>query len=418
MVINALSGFISKYRRLPNLHFPCHSFFLKKDHLKDTNYFNSLSPFLSKSISLQQLDLIVIDLPQKIVFQSGIGIRKSRQALLVKWTDLDGNIGYGECSCRPDPYYSAEFMEAAILLIQHFVFPQLKKEQTYGEVLAILKKIRGWQFTKAAVEFAMHDLIHKRDGDSIFDHWQRPQLDKIPVGISLGIQENEAILKKVVIEAKAEGYQRLKFKISPTKVAAEQFTRVPEIFTDTYLTFDANGTYEAADMEKLRPFADFKTMIEQPFPPNRIDIVQAGKQHLPHLTICLDEEVKSIGNLVTAHQLGIIDELNLKLGRVGGIVNSIQIAEYCLQHAIPCWIGGMFETGIGRSLNIQFAAFLPHAKAHDLSPSTRYFVEDILKKPVEMDDNGFIEVNSVRGSEVNEQLVQKYEEQRVCLPFS
>ena len=228
------------------------------------------APFLAKSISLQQLDLIIIDLPQKTAFQSGIGWRKSRQALLVKWTDTAGNVGYGECSCRPDPYYSAEFMEAAILLIEHFVFPQLKKKQTYGEVLNILKKIRGWEFTKAAVEFAMHDLISKRDGKNIFDDWQRAQLDKIPVGISLGIQENQTFLKKVVIEAQAEGYHRLKFKISPTKVAAEQFLAVPELWQNTFLTFDANGTYEMVGLKKLRPFTEFRTMIEQPFPPHRL----------------------------------------------------------------------------------------------------------------------------------------------------
>ena len=129
----------------------------------------------------------------------------------------------------------------------------------------------------------------------------------------------------------------------------------------------------------------------------------------------MDEEIKSIGHLITAHQLGIVDEVNLKLGRVGGIFNSIQIAEYCLQHQLPCWIGGMFETGIGRSLNIQFAAFLLAAKAHDLSPSTRYFVEDILKSPVQMDEQGYISVASVSNSQVNELLIQKYEERRVIL---
>ena len=71
-------------------------------------------------ISLQKLELFSLDLPQKSVFKSGIGIRKSKETLIVKWTDAEGRVGYGECSCRPDPYYSAEFLASAKLLIQHF----------------------------------------------------------------------------------------------------------------------------------------------------------------------------------------------------------------------------------------------------------------------------------------------------------
>ena len=112
-----------------------------------------------KSITLHQLELFLIDLPQKSVFQSGIGIRKSKETLIVKWTDASGRVGYGECSCRPDPYYSAEFLPAAMLLIQQFIVPKLHKSQTFEELLAILQGIRGWNFTKAAVEAAARQVM-------------------------------------------------------------------------------------------------------------------------------------------------------------------------------------------------------------------------------------------------------------------
>jgi O-succinylbenzoate synthase len=371
--------------------------------------------FLSKSISFQQLDLIILDLPQKEVFHSAIGVRKSRKAMIVKWTDQDGNIGFGECSARPDPFYSSEFMEGAVLLIQHFVVPRLKKDQTYHELLDALKGIRGWPFTKAAVEFAAHDLISKRDGETIFGHWNKPNLDKIPVGISIGLQPNLEAMKQTIAKNQAANYHRLKFKISP-KSNREYFNLVKEKANNNFVSFDANGTFHPKDFELLSYFiSNFNTPIEQPFPPSRVDFHQKAIPQMPQLRICLDEEIKSIGDLIKAHQLGYIDELNLKLGRVGGLVNSIEIAEYCFENDIPIWVGGMFETGIGRALNIQFAAFCLDAKAHDLSPSSRYFLEDVLENEIMMDENGYVNVATAKATQVSENILEKYTIKRLKL---
>ena len=68
----------------------------------------------------------------------------------------------------------------------------------------------------------------------------------------------------------------------------------------------------------------------------------------------------------------------------------IEMAEYCMQHQIPVWIGGMFETGIGRASNLRFAACFPNARAHDLSPSKRYFVDDLVQNPIDMNQDGLI----------------------------
>ena len=75
----------------------------------------------------------------------------------------------------------------------------------------------------------------------------------------------------------------------------------------------------------------------------------------------------------------------------------------------------MFETGIGRSLNIQMAAFLPYAEAHDLSPSGRYFVEDVLENEIVMNNEGFIQVVEAKQAIVNEEIIKKYEKQRIVL---
>jgi len=370
---------------------------------------NKRKELFNQKISFKSLKLIHLDLPQKEQFVSGIGVRNSREALIVEWEDQNGVTGYGECSCRPDPFYSAEFIEGAIALVKRFVVPFLVKEQTFGDLTILLSKIRGWNFTKAALEMAALQVIEQNTGNSPFDIMKNEPLIEVPVGISLGLYTDYDPMKKAVTNALKTGYKRLKFKISP-KVRLDFFDAISPILleTDAYISFDANGSFAENDIETVGYFVKtFKSMIEQPFGPGRFDILLKAKKEFPNLFVCFDEEIKSIGDLIKLHHLGVLDEVNLKLGRVGGVMKSIQIVDYCTEHDIPCWIGGMFETGIGRMLNLQMASYLPEARAHDLSPSDRYFLEDLIQPGVKM-NNGYVDMKSLKDCEIKRELIDKY----------
>lgn len=369
----------------------------------------TLQNTLNQPITFKSIRLIRLNLPQKEQFVSGIGVRNTREALIVEWTDASGTQGYGECSCRPDPYYSAEYLDGAILLVQQFVVPHLKAEQTLGELVQVLDKIRGWNFTKAAVEMAALQVIEKNTGHTPLASLPTESLAHVPVGISMGLFTDLEQMKTKVQSALDTGYKRLKFKIAPS-VRIDFFEAVNPMMFDAgaFVTFDANGSFGANDLDTLAYFVrTYHTMVEQPFAPTRFDLLLEAKKQLPELFVCFDEEVKSLGDLVKLHHLGVLDELNLKPGRVGGMLKSIRIMEYCRTHNIPCWIGGMFETGIGRRLNLRIASHLPQAKAHDLSPSDRYFLEDVIKPGVQM-TNGLVEISSLQHCQIQPKLLAKY----------
>ena len=379
------------------------------EQLKLMKNMSSRAELFKQNISFKAIHLIQLNLPQRNTFKSGIGIRKSREALVIMWEDQNGTKGYGECSCRPDPYYSDEFTEGAMALVNKFIIPFLKKNQTFGDLFHLLNKIRGWNFTKAAVEAAALQVIEKNTDISPFAMMANKPLTEVPVGISLGLYSDLDEMKKVVQDALYTGYRRLKFKISP-EVRTDFFDSInPLLFeADTYVSFDANGSFGENDLETLGYFVNtYNSMIEQPFAPSRFDVLLKGKQKYPSLFICFDEEIKSIGDLIKLHQLGVLDEVNLKVGRVGGIINSLEIINYCEKHNIPCWIGGMFETGIGRMLNLRMASYLPEARAHDLSPSDRYFVEDIIQPGVQMHE-GRVDIKSLGNCKIDTALVEKY----------
>ncbi|MEM7374948.1 MAG: o-succinylbenzoate synthase [Bacteroidota bacterium] len=367
------------------------------------------SPLLDQEISFDRIELNIIDIPLKSGFQSGIGVRKTRKALIIKWQDADGRIGYGECSCRQDPYYSAEYLAGVVDMIQRFIVPNLKAHQTYRDVWMLFRKIRGWNFAKAAVESAIFQVARQESGYSLSTDLQGARIQQVPVGISLGIYTDKGAIEEVVMESIEAGYQRLKFKIAPF-VDTRLFDHIRPLLDrhQVYTSFDANGSYYAKDLDAFAYFVEaFDTVIEQPFSPSRFDVLLEAKKRFPQLKICFDEELKSIGNLMKLHKLGMLDEVNLKMGRVGGLINSLEILNYCHQEEIPCWIGGMFETGIGRWLNLELASFLPHARAHDLSPSLRYFVEDIIHPSVQM-QHGYVDMTKREESQVLPELIQKY----------
>ncbi|MEL6537746.1 MAG: enolase C-terminal domain-like protein [Bacteroidota bacterium] len=365
---------------------------------------------LQQSLQLARLELFILDLPQKTSFTSGIGVRNSRKVLIVKWVDAQGIEGYGECSCRPDPYYSEEYLDGAVMLVQKFIVPHLQKNTNLSEVLGVLRRIRGWNFTKAAVEAAAFQVARTLSGYSFTQDITTPSVQQVPVGISLGIYTDKGEAYEVVQGALEEGYRRIKFKISPS-VDTAVFEHINPLLFDNqvHTGFDANGSFFHEDLDKLGYYVNtYQTIIEQPLPPSRYDVYQAAKQKYPTLRVCADEEVKSIGDLMKLKALGAIDELNLKLGRVGGVSHSVEILEYCLAEGIPCWIGGMFETGIGRVLNLELARFLPEAKAHDLSPSSRYFLEDIITPEVSM-EGGLVEPNQFVNYKVLPEVMKRLE---------
>ena len=368
-------------------------------------------------ISLRELKVYHVDLPQKTVFKSGIGLRKSKETLIVRWEDLDGRTGYGECACRPDPYYSAEFLKAVLIMMQKFIFPKLKKEQKLSDIYGILDQIRSWNFGKAAIEAAVFNIARNINPElDLHRQINSEQINLVPAGISTGIYEDKQAFKERIITSLEKGYKRLKFKISPA-VNIQNFEFINPILFDSGvdISFDANGSYTNADLHKIKYFVDtYQVAIEQPTPPGSYDTLLNIKELYPNIKVCFDEEIKNYGDLLKLHQLGVLDEVNLKVGRVGGVRNSVKIIKYCLRNNIPCWLGGMFETGIGRKLNTEMASFLPRAIAHDLSPSERYFKEDIVSPEIKMTD-GFINYSETIKCIAAIDLIKKYTKQEITL---
>ncbi|WP_369405102.1 enolase C-terminal domain-like protein [Piscibacillus salipiscarius] len=188
----------------------------------------------------------------------------------------------------------------------------------------------------------------------------------------------------------------------------ETIERVQNVVGDVPLMFDGNGQYEPEDMLYLTQLDDLNLlMIEQPF---RTDDFyyhhQLKKQTIT--PISLDETIKSGHDAFQAIELEACDHINVKLGRVGGYQEALQIHRFAKVANMPLWCGGMLETGIGRAHNVALASLEQFTLPGDLSESSRYWEEDIIEKPFTVKD-GKVSVPSKPGIgvAVNEKLLNK-----------
>ena len=163
---------------------------------------------------------------------------------------------------------------------------------------------------------------------------------------------------------------------------------------------DANGDYSLADAAHLARLDEFNlTMIEQPLSYHDIyqhSLLQAQMQ----TPLCLDESIHDIDDAEAAMALKSCRVINIKQGRVGGILAAVKMARLCADKGIPAWSGGMDETGIGRALNIQLQTAPGFSLPGDTSETSRYFHEDIVEPGVVLAKDGFIEIPPGPGSGV------------------
>ncbi len=339
--------------------------------------------------AIDRIDLLTVRLPFIQPFAISSYAWSCKEALVLQVAS-GGLTGWGECVADPDPFYAAETTASCRYIIQTFLLPLLEPGMTLGEVSAKWHRIRGNEMAKATLENAVIDLLAKQQGLKLHEFLGLPA-KKIASGISLGLQESREKLLEAVEEAVAKHYHRVKMKIKKGQ-DVEWVAAVRQRFPEIQLMADANGDYTLADAGRLRELDAFGlTMIEQPL--SYSDIYQhALLQQQLATPLCLDESIHTLADAWTAIELGACRIINIKQGRVGGLIESLRMAELAVSRGIPVWSGGMDETGIGRAVNIHLQTAAGFTLPGDTSETSRYFHEDIADPPVVLDGEGYIAI--------------------------
>lgn len=348
---------------------------------------------MTMKLRVVRIELRHLKMPLRFRFETSFGAMTEKSFLLARLFTADGAEGVGECVAEVDPYYLPETNGTVAHVIKDFLAPRVLAH-TFGsptETDALFAEIRGHEMAKATLEMAIWNLFANARGEPLSATLGGEARDTIPAGVSIGLQGSvEALLERVRVEV-AAGYQRIKIKIKPGK-DVDLVRAIRKEFPKIRLMVDANSAYTLDQADTLRAFDDFDLMmIEQPLAWN--DIIEHSRlQPTLKTPICLDESITSDAAARSAISIGACRIINIKAGRVGGLLNSKRIQATCAARGLPVWCGGMLESGIGRLANVHLQTLKGFTLPGDTSASARYFEEDLIEPPVSVDANGLIRV--------------------------
>jgi O-succinylbenzoate synthase len=351
---------------------------------------------------IDALDLYLIKMSMVGQFATSFGAVQEREIILVRARAGDDS-GWGESGVDGEPLYSYEDAATCWHIIEDFLAPSILDLDwpDKGTGTAMAQHFSGWRWhpmARAAVEEALWALEANRHNTSLRRLYAggRDSRERIPVGISLGIQDDFGLLASQIDEALEQGYQRIKLKIEPGKdvVVVE---KVRQQFGEIPLMVDANCGYSREQMGSLEDLDSFGLlMIEQPLAEDDL-LGHAELQARLETPICLDESIHSLrhARLALAHDACRI--INIKASRVGGRSEAIAIHDLCADQGVPVWCGGMLESGIGRLHNIAMASLPNFQMPGDLSASRRYWHEDIIDPEVTVGADGKVDIPDTAG---------------------
>jgi len=368
-------------------------------------------------LKIKRVTLYQVEQTLKSPFISSLEKVENRESIIVELKDEDGHTGWGEVVAFSSPWYTEETIKTCWHIITDFLVPLLCSRKIHhpSEVKELFNSIRRNNMAKAGIETAVWDLYAKRQGTTLSEIIGGKK-SVIESGVVVGMNDPDKMIAKIGLHIK-EGYKRIKVKIKPNQ-DYEVIKLIRHHYPDVPLMVDANSTYSLSDINRLKALDEFNLlMIEQPLGVD--DIIDHAKlQSVINTPICLDESIVSYEDARKAIELGSCQVMNIKIGRVGGLTEAINIHHLCKSHDIPVWCGGMLEMGISRAHNIALASLENFTIPGDISSTSRYWDHDITEPEVEV-KNGFIPVPTTPGIgfTVNRQRLDEITKKKLVITY-
>jgi O-succinylbenzoate synthase len=320
---------------------------------------------------IRSIELRLIGLPLVRPFRTSFGEETEKECILARVETEDG-WGWGECVTGVDPGFSEEFNEGAWTVLREFLAPALfaAGDVTPGDLEDAFAGVRGNPMAKATLVNAVLDAWLRERGES-----RAAVRGAARARVACGGSSTERLLEQVDGYL-SEGYRRIKLKIEPG-TDVERVAAVRAAHPEILLSVDANAAYTLEDVDTFLALDTFGLlMVEQPL--HHEDLVQhAALQRRIATDLCLDESIRSAADARAALELGACRIVNIKQGRVGGLLEAVRVHDACRALGVPVWCGGMLETGLGRAANLALAALPGFTLPGDTSASSRYFTEDL-----------------------------------------
>ncbi len=321
-----------------------------------------------------------LDMPLAMPYTIAYETISSATNIILKLITDKGTIGWG-CA-EPDLAVTKESPEEVIFNIENFIIPLLKGSSPFhiarinNELKQNLKNVSS---TLAMVDMALFDLMSRHAKLPLY------QLlggfnDKIATSITIGILP----LKETLDQARY--YLNKEFFIIKLKGGKNVEDDIEKIIAlrkvlgeKIVLRFDANQGYtvqEAFEFVKATHKANVE-ILEQPTARHKDQLMGQVTKNVS-IPVMADESIQSLQDAFRLASNDLINMVNIKLQKVGGIQEANHINSVAKAAQMETMVGCLDECALGISASLHFSLSKPNIQYADLDGHL-----DLLEDPFE-----------------------------------
>lgn len=288
--------------------------------------------------------------------------------VFLKATTDTGLTGWG-CAA-PDLEVTGETAEMVVRTYNDTIEPFLHGQDPFRYAL-LLQELRNYMpkahSALAMVDMLLYDLMAQQAGEPLYKLLGGFRTS-IPTSITIGILPVEKTVERAR-ECIGRGFRILKLKGGANlEEDVEKVMLVREkVGSDIEIRFDANQGYsvEQAIAFIQRTASARVELLEQPTSRHNEDLLKQVAANVP-IPVMADESLMTLKDVFRLTRHDCIDMINIKLMKVGGIMEALHINSVAKADNVEAMVGCMDESALGIAAGLHFALARPNIIYADL----------------------------------------------------
>ena len=319
-------------------------------------------------MKIQSIEYFKVEMPLAIPYTIAYETVDHATNIILKLTTNTGLTSWGCAS--PDKQVTLESVDDVLQNIENVVVPLLKNQSPFqiSKVNHLLKQqLNKSSSTLAIVDMALYDMLARKAQLPLYKLLGGYR-NSIKTSITITILPLEETLKQAK-EFKKKGFSVIKLKGGLNlNEDIEKIIKLREVLgNEVALRFDANQGYSRKQsiifMDKTKE-ANIE-IFEQPT--HQDNNKRLGKvTNSSETPVMADESIKTLSDAYHLVSNNLINMVNIKLMKVGGILEAQHINSVAKAAGMEVMIGCLDECQLGISAGLHFALSRPNIEFADL----------------------------------------------------